>query len=40
MSQQSVTLVSAAQTFRVLESMCQPGQSTVPDEVRKTEFCW
>jgi len=35
-----VTLVSVAQTFRVLESMCPPGASTVPDEVRKTEFCW
>jgi SRSO17 transposase len=35
-----VTLVSVAQTFRVLESMCPPGVPTVPDELRKTEVCW
>jgi SRSO17 transposase len=35
-----VTLVSAAHTFRVLEAMCQPGQSTVPDDIRKAAFCW
>ncbi|HEY3610307.1 MAG TPA: IS701 family transposase [Pseudonocardiaceae bacterium] len=35
-----VTLVSVAQAFRVLESMCPPGASPIPDEIRRPEFCW
>ncbi len=35
-----VTLVSVAQAFRVLESMCPPGTSPIPDEIRRPEFCW
>jgi SRSO17 transposase len=35
-----VTLVSVAQTFQVLDALCEPGQAIVPDHVRNSQFSW
>jgi hypothetical protein len=35
-----VTLVSVAQAFLVLDAVCEPGGSTIPDHIRNSQFCW